>query len=121
MHKDKAPGPDGLNPDFYKRFWHLYGDEIFHARQDSLQQRYFSNHLNDTNVVLIPKKLNPTSTKDLRPISLCNVVYEIVLKVLSNRLKPLLHKCISLEQSAFVENRSILDNAMIAIDTIQHI
>lgn len=33
MHKDKAPGPDGLNPGFYKRFWHLCDDEVFYASQ----------------------------------------------------------------------------------------
>ncbi|MCH79947.1 hypothetical protein A2U01_0000709 [Trifolium medium] len=31
MHPDKAPGPDGLNPAFYKRFWSLCGEEIVKA------------------------------------------------------------------------------------------
>jgi hypothetical protein len=29
MQLDKSPRPDGLNPAFDKRFWHLYGDDIF--------------------------------------------------------------------------------------------
>lgn len=120
MHKDKALGPDGMNPGFYKRFWHLCGEEVFHASQSWLQQEYFPSYLNDTNIVLIPKKHNPASMKDLCPISLCNVVYKILSKVLANRLKPLLSKCISLEQPAFFENRSILDNAMVSIETIHH-
>lgn len=120
MHSDKAPGPDGLNSAFYKRLWHLSGDEVFHASQYWLEQGYFTPHLNDTNVVIIPKNTNPSSRKDLRPISLCNIVYKILSKVLANQLKPLLSKCISPEQSAFAENRSILDNAMVAIETIHH-
>lgn len=29
MDDDKAPGPDGFNPAFFKRYWSSYGDEIF--------------------------------------------------------------------------------------------
>ncbi|MCI19683.1 endonuclease/exonuclease/phosphatase family protein, partial [Trifolium medium] len=31
MHSDKAPGPDGLNLAFFKRFWDMCGQEIFSA------------------------------------------------------------------------------------------
>ncbi|XP_058764490.1 uncharacterized protein LOC131637939 [Vicia villosa] len=44
--------------------------------------------------------------------SLYNVVYELVAKLLANRLKLVLDKCVSKEQSAFIEGRSILDNTM---------
>lgn len=46
--------------------------------------------------------------EDFRPVSLCDVVYKIIYKVLANKLKPLISKCISQEQSAFVENHSSL-------------
>nr|KYP34809.1 Transposon TX1 uncharacterized [Cajanus cajan] len=120
MHSDKSRGPGGLNPGFYKRFWDLLGPKVFVADTHWLEQGEFPPQLNNTNVVLIPKTTNPTSMKDLCPISLCNVIYKILSKVLANRMKPLLNQCISLEQSAFVENRSILDNVLVAIELIHH-
>jgi hypothetical protein len=120
MNSDKAPGPDGLNPAFFKRFWSLCGMELFHAGTAWLEQGSFPEQIMATNIVLIPKKENPESMRDLRPISLCNVLYKIISKVLANRLKPLLPLCISHEQSAFVEHRSIVDNVMIATEIIHH-
>lgn len=58
--------------------------------------------------------------KDLRPIVLCNAVYKIVAKVLANRLKGVLEEYISASQSAFVPGRSILDNALVAIEVIHY-
>jgi hypothetical protein len=118
MHPDKAPGPDGFNPAFYQHFWELCGDDIFVAAKEWLERGYFPSSLNETNICLIPKCDRPTSMKDLRPISLCNVLYKMVSKMLANRLKVWLAKCVSEEQSAFLEGRSILDNALIAIEVI---
>jgi hypothetical protein len=118
MHPDKAPGPDGFNPAFYQHFWSVCGDDIFEAMKEWLERGYFPSSLNDTNICLIPKCDQPKSMKELRPISLCNVLYKMVSKVLANRLKVCLDKCVGEEQSAFVEGRSILDNALIAIEVV---
>jgi hypothetical protein len=96
----------------------LCGDDVFSAGKDWLWRGYFPSTLNETNICLIPKCENPGSMKDFRPISLCNVLYKVVSKLLANRLKGVLSKYISEEQSAFVEGRSIIDNALIAIEII---
>ncbi|GAU35928.1 hypothetical protein TSUD_69610 [Trifolium subterraneum] len=118
MHPDKSPGPDEFNPAFYQRFWEQCSDDIFSVASTWLERGYFPTRLIETNICLIPKCDNPTSMKDLRPISLCNVLYKMISKVLVNRLKCCIDKCVSQEQSTFVEGRSILDNALIATEVI---
>ncbi|GAU40485.1 hypothetical protein TSUD_286400 [Trifolium subterraneum] len=108
MHPDNFRGPDGFNPTFFQQFWHLCGDDVFTTAKVWLQRGYFPSSLNETNICLIPKCESPTSTKEFRPISLCNVLYKMVSKLLANQLKLVIEKCISEEQSTFVEGRSNL-------------
>lgn len=79
------------------------------------------SHLNHANIAFIPKLNNPTTPNHFRPISLCNVAYKIISKILANRLKPLLLKIISPIQSAFVSTRQITDNIITAHEIIHTI
>jgi len=69
MHPDKSPGPDGLNPAFFHRFWNDIRGDIFTTATSWLANGVFPLDLNATHIVLAPKWDNPESI-----ISLCNVL-----------------------------------------------
>ena len=71
--------------------------------------------------MLIPKVVYPESLKDFRPISLCNVVYKVVSKCIVNRLRPILQDIISANQSVFIPDRMITDNALIDFECLHSI
>ena len=95
MGPTKAPGPNGVNALFYQKFWHIIGNDVIAAVLDFLNSGFMPPEINYTHIVLIPKIKNPKKITNYRPISLCNVIYKIISKVLANRLKMLLLQLIS--------------------------
>lgn len=68
--------------------------------------------VNDTLVALIPKVQSPENITQYIPISLCNITYKIITKVMVNKIKPILGDLISKEQSSFIPGRQIIDNIL---------
>ena len=114
----KAPGPDGMNALFYQKFWHIVGNNVIAAVLNFLNSGFMPPEINYIHIVLIPKIKNQEKITDYRPISLCNVIYKIISKVLANRLKMILPQLISPSQSAFVPGHLVSDNVLVAYETL---
>ena len=114
MHLEKAPGPDGMTALFFQHSWHIIKSDLVEMVNDFLVSGELDSRLNITNICMIPKTERPIRMTELRPISLCNVGYKIISKVLCQRLKSLLPSLVSETQSAFVAGRLISDNILIA-------
>ena len=76
------------------------------------------DYLNQTLIALIPKQLGPETVSQYRPLSLCNIVYKIISKILVQRIRPLLLRLISQMQVAFLEGRRGAYNVIIAQEPI---
>ena len=121
MHPTKALGPDGMSPIFYQKYWNVVGHNVTNSVLQILNTGCMPNGWNETYICLIPKVSSPQKMSEYRPISLCNVLYKIVAKVLANRLKLILPEVISESQSAFVPGRQITDNVIAAFETMHSI
>ena len=90
MHPLKAPGPDGLHAVFYQTQWNTVGSPLCRLVKDVFHDKYLPVGLNSTLIALIPKTESRSSLKMYRPISLCNVAYKTITKVLANRRQSIL-------------------------------
>ena len=120
MAPSKALGPDGMPPIFYQKYWHVVGSDVTTAVLSCLNSGRLLKSINHTFITLIPKVKCPEKVTDFRPISLCNVIYKLVSKVLANRLKMILPQIVSESQSAFVLGHLITDNVLVAFETLHH-
>lgn len=77
-----------------------------------------SEGLNDTLVALIPKVKHPEKPSKFRPISFCNVAYKVITKVLTNKIKEVIHQVIAPKQNSFVSDRQIVENIEIFQETL---
>jgi hypothetical protein len=114
----KALGPDGFPACFFQQNREILHQEVCDAIKYFFDSCRLDASINATVIALIPKTKNPISVTDFKPISLCNVVYKILSKVLANRLKVILPCIISESQSAFISGRLITDNIIAAYETM---
>ncbi|XP_030923475.1 uncharacterized protein LOC115950411 [Quercus lobata] len=113
MQDPKALGPDGFLVLFYKEYWPIVGNDVISAVTSFFTLGSLPREVNSSLIVLIPKITNSSSVNHFRPISLCNVVYKVISKLLVAKMRPLMQKLISPCQSTFLPDRWIAENQVI--------
>lgn len=114
----KASGNDSFPTLFFQSYWSILGFDIIDYCLNILNNEGTLDELKCTNIVLIPKIPHPSKLSNFRPISLCNILYKIVVKMIVFRFKGVLDICIDESRSAFVPNRLIFDNVLLAYEII---
>ncbi|KAK3221777.1 hypothetical protein Dsin_008802 [Dipteronia sinensis] len=121
MNPTKAPGSDGLPAVFFQKYWESIGPNVVDAWLSVLNNRRSVDGMNKTIIALIPKIQNPVAISDFRPISLCNVIYKVIAKAMTNRLKHVLGDVISATQCAFIPGRLISDNTIVGFECLHRL
>lgn len=119
MDSNRAPGIDGYNAYFFKKCWHIIGEEVTTAIQLFFQTRVLPPEVNVTLLTLIPKCDNACAVRDFRPIACCPVLYKIISKILASRMRLVLDSIISQNQSALVQGKQIFDNILLSHELVK--
>jgi hypothetical protein len=109
MPNDKAPGPDGFNSLFFKKAWPIIRFDMYKLCQDFFLQKADLKSINSSYITLVPKKDNPESVNDFRPISLLNSSFKLLTKILANRLQRVALQVIHENQYGFIKGKTIQD------------
>ena len=108
MKHNKSPGNDGLTVEYYCTFWPLLGDLLVEVLNESHDRGELSNSQKQGVITLLEKKGKDTLyVKNYRPITLLNVDYKILSKVLANRIKEVLGEIIHHDQVGYIKDRNI--------------
>ena len=121
MKNNKSPGSDGFTTEFLKFFW----KDIGHFVVRSINFGYDSGELSNTQkqgiITCLPKGDKPRQyLKNWRPITLLNTIYKIAAGSIANRIKTVLPKLISNDQTGFISGRYIGENTRLTYDIMHY-
>ena len=119
MQLNKSPGEDGLPIEFYRHFWNEISLYLFNSYKYSLTIGNLSITQKRGVISLLPKKNDLLLLKNWRPLTLLNVDYKILAKVIATRLKGALIHLINNDQTGFLEKRFIGHNIASLIEIIE--
>lgn len=81
FQREKSPSPNGWPIIFYVGFYECIKYDLLVVVEESRTFGKVVGAFNSTFLSLIPKKDDPDTFEDFRPISLCNSIYKIIAKV----------------------------------------
>ncbi|MGL5820256.1 MAG: reverse transcriptase family protein, partial [Sarcina sp.] len=110
LNDGKSPGPDGLPAEFYKTCMREILDLLTDMYNEGIQKGKFDETFYHSVISLIYKKGDPYELDNWRQISLLNLDYKILAKIMMNRMNATLNKIIDVEQTCAIKGRYMWDN-----------
>lgn len=118
MSPVKASGLDGFLALFYQKYWYIIEPDVTHFCISILRGEISIAEINKTYIFLISKVRNPRNMQQFRPISLCNVLYKIIAKVVVNKMSSISDVYVDEAQRVFILGKQISDNVLVAYEIL---
>ncbi|GBG66829.1 hypothetical protein CBR_g70707 [Chara braunii] len=119
MAKGKSPGVDGLTVEFYIANWTVFGPLLVELYNEVLVGGKLGKGMTHGVIAVLFKKGDKADIRNWRPISLLNVSYKILAKSLARKLARYLPELVAPDRGAFVQGRSIFNNIVTTIETLE--
>ena len=120
MKKNKSPGNDGLTVEFYQKFWSVFGKYVVNSFNTSYERGELSASQKQAVITLLDKGKDRCKISNWRPISLLNVDYKIMTKVLAIKIAKVMPKIIHHNQVGYVQGRNISENLRALLDIMEY-
>lgn len=118
MKKFGNPDPNGIQVAFYQEYWEVVKHHITEFVISALLTGIVPPKILEAYITLIPKKDMPEMACDFRRITLLNVVFKIISKVIVNIMRPIMHDLIGPFQNSFLSGISMMDNIVLTQEVI---
>ena len=118
LKNDKAPSPGDFTTNFFHACLSTIKEEVLDIVEEFWKTSKILKYFNSTFLTLIPKENGADSASKFQPVALCNVIFKIITKTISNRLKTILSNLVPKEQSGYIECRQILDGIILSHEII---
>ena len=113
MKKNSSPGFDGLTVSFYRTFWPLLGKWVLSSINDAFSEGQFTTDQRRGIIKLLPKRNKPPNrVANLRPISILNVDFKLLTKLLAVRMRDVMPSIIQPDQNGFIKHRYLGNNVL---------
>ena len=117
---NKAPGSDGISREFYIRLWDIIREDMLEIMNQMYIHKSMTRRQQHGIIVSLPKNNGDKTPAEYRPITLMNMDYKILYRIMARRLSPVPDEQLTSRQYCTVPGKSILEALSVLQNVIAH-